>query len=129
VNLNLLISVKPKYVKEILTGKKRYEFRKSIFKKPINKIYIYSTVPERKIVGYFDYKGYIKESPMILWEKTKEFSGINKDEYFDYFNKKENAYAIIIESFHIFDEPINPKDKIRNFVAPQSYKYINGDIF
>ena len=31
--MNVLLSIKPKYVDEILAGKKIFEFRKSIFKK------------------------------------------------------------------------------------------------
>ena len=128
MNLNLLISIKPKYVKEIINGIKKYEFRKRIFKKNVDKIYIYSTAPDKRIVGYFEYKGYLKDTPKCIWEKTVQFSGINEEEYFKYFDKKENAYAIVIDQLYLFEIPINPFEKIKDFVAPQSYKYVDGDI-
>ena len=57
--MNALISIKPKYVEEIINKNKKYEYRKSIFKKDIDKVYIYSTRPNKQIVGYFKYSGYL----------------------------------------------------------------------
>ncbi|HBE9444684.1 hypothetical protein [Clostridioides difficile] len=129
MSLNLIISIKPKYVEEILNKKKRFEYRKTIFKEDINKIYVYSTSPHKKIVGYFKYTKYLKDNPEYIWNKTKEFSGISKDEYDEYFNNRDIAYAIEINEFIKFDVDINPKEYIDNFIAPQSYKYINKNVF
>ncbi|MFL8710947.1 hypothetical protein Q3304_09275 [Clostridioides sp. GD02377] len=124
MNLNLIISIKPKYVKEILNNNKKFEYRKTIFKEDVEKIYVYSTSPQKKIIGYFKYTKYLKDSPRVIWNKTKEFSGISKDEYDEYFNNRDIAYAIEISEFIKFDRGINPKEYIDNFIAPQSYKYI-----
>ncbi|MCC0666318.1 hypothetical protein [Clostridioides sp. ZZV15-6597] len=129
MSLNLIISIKPKYVEEILNKKKRFEYRKTIFKEDVNKIYVYSTSPHKKIVGYFKYTKYLKDNPEYIWNKTKEFSGISKDEYDEYFNNRDIAYAIEINEFIKFDVDINPKEYIDNFIAPQSYKYINKNVF
>ena len=52
--MDVLLSIKPKYVKSIIEGEKRYEFRKTIFKnREINRIYIYSSSPVKKIVASF----------------------------------------------------------------------------
>ncbi|OFI05013.1 hypothetical protein CLOACE_19820 [Clostridium acetireducens DSM 10703] len=128
MKLNVIISIKPKYVQQILTGKKKYEYRKCIFKKDIDKIYIYSTSPEQKIVGYFKYAGYIKETPEKIWNETKEFSGIDEKSYYEYFSKNSYAYAIKIEQICVFKVPINPKEKLKKFNPPQSYMYLEGDI-
>ena len=128
MKLNVLISIKPKFVQEILSGKKKYEYRKSIFKKNIDKIYIYSTSPEQKIVGYFKYAGYIKDNPKEIWENTKRFSGIDESSFYKYFNKKSYAYAIKIEQIYVFDTPMDPKEALQNFIPPQSYMYLEGDI-
>ncbi|HBF1820628.1 TPA: hypothetical protein KNT04_002607 [Clostridioides difficile] len=129
MSLNLIISIKPKYVEAILNKKKRFEYRKTIFKEDVNKIYVYSTSPHKKIVGYFKYTKYLKDNPEYIWNKTKEFSGISKDEYDEYFNNRDIAYAIEINEFIKFDVDINPKEYIDNFIAPQSYKYINKNVF
>ena len=38
--MNLLISIKPEFVNKILANEKLYEFRKSIFKQKVDKIFI-----------------------------------------------------------------------------------------
>lgn len=129
MKLNVLISIKPKYVQEILNGKKRFEYRKHIFKKEIDKVYIYSTSPVQRIVGYFKYTGYLKEVPEKIWEYTKEFSGVNEKSYYEYFNNSSCAYAIRIEQIHVFQVPIDPKEKIGDFFPPQSFMYLEGDIY
>lgn len=126
--MNALISIKPKYVEEITSKNKKYEYRKNIFKKDINKVYIYSTSPNKEIIGYFKYSGYLKGTPEEIWRITKEFSGIDETSYYNYFDNNECAYAIKIEKLHIFKEPIDPKSRINNFFAPQSYIYLEGDI-
>lgn len=126
---NALISIKPKYVKEILDGKKKYEYRKRIFKENIAKVYIYSSFPQQRIVGYFQFCGYLSSTPKDIWEKTKDFSGISKEEYDKYFKNNNIAYAIIIKNLKIFNTPINPKEYFSKFNPPQSYIYLEEDIF
>jgi len=58
--MNVLLSVKPKYAEEIISGRKKYEFRKSIFKREdIKKMYIYSSSPVKKIIAIVDIVGLI----------------------------------------------------------------------
>ena len=128
MKLNVLISIKPQYVKEILLGNKRYEYRKRMFKKEIDKVYIYSTSPEQKIVGYFKYTHYKVGTPEEIWQETNLFSGINKDAYFEYFKGRKEAYAIQIEEIYEFDKVIDPKEVFQKFTPPQSYMYLKGDI-
>lgn len=128
MKLNVLISIKPKYVQEILSLHKKFEYRKLIFRKDIDKVYIYSTSPEQKIVGYFKYEGYIKGTPQKIWERTEKLSGIDKDSYFEYFTKSAYAYAIKIGQVYAFENPIDPKEIITNFNPPQSYMYLEGEI-
>ena len=65
---NVLMSIKPSYAEMILNGIKRYEFRKRGFKKQIDKIFIYSTKPVSKIIGYFTFDKVLKGTPSEIWE-------------------------------------------------------------
>ena len=56
--MRILLSIKPKYANLIIEGVKKYEFRRQIFRKEIEKAYIYCTQPVKKIIGYF-YNRYI----------------------------------------------------------------------
>jgi predicted transcriptional regulator len=54
--MNVLLSLKPKYAEAILDGRKKYEFRRTIFKrKDISKIFIYSNNGVGQITGYFEF--------------------------------------------------------------------------
>ena len=47
----ILLSINPNHVENILNGTKRYEFRKKVCKRHVDKILIYSTTPIMKVVG------------------------------------------------------------------------------
>lgn len=124
--LDLLMSIRPRYVEEIKKGTKKWEFRRRIFKNKIDKIYIYCSAPVQKIVGYFVPGKILENSLQNIWEQCKEFSGIKKQEFFDYFEGKNKAYAIEILRVIFFETPFNPFKIIPNFVAPQSFYYMNN---
>lgn len=125
--MNVLLSIKPKYVEEIMNGNKKYEFRKSIFRyrEAIELVYVYSTSPVKKIVGVFTIETIIEDHPRNLWEKFKEFSGIEEKEFFTYFGRSKKGFAIGIGNVEVFGNPIDPKISIPGFVPPLSFRYID----
>lgn len=125
--MKALLSIKPQFVKEIMAGRKKYEYRKKIFKQDVDSVLIYASMPVGRIVGEFTIGEIISDSPMKIWKETKEYSGISFDDYEKYFNGKQDAYAIQIKNVEVYDKPINPYDKFENFIAPQSYKYVDSD--
>ena len=124
--MNLLISIKPEYVKKILAYEKLYEFRKSIFKEDVDKIFIYSTYPVKKIVGYFEVNEIICESPQELWNSFSEVSGISKKDFFKYYANSNEGFAIKIDNLHIFEEYID-MSQYDDFRAPQSFCYVENN--
>jgi len=124
--MNVLLSIKPKYVEEIMNGNKKYEFRKSIFRcrEDVELVYIYSTSPVKKIVGVFTIETIIEDHPRNLWEKFKEFSGIREEEFFSYFGGHKKGFAIGIGGVEVFEDPIDPKSSTPGFVPPQSFRYV-----
>jgi type I restriction enzyme S subunit len=125
VLMDVLLSIKPKFAEAIIDGRKRYEFRKSKFaNKDINRVYIYATSPIKKIIGIFKISNIIEESPSALWDLLKDHAGISEEEFFNYFGNKGTGFAIEIKSVEKFENPIDPKTLIPNFVPPQSFHYI-----
>lgn len=124
--MNILLSIKPEFVNKILAHEKLYEFRKSIFKQDVEKIYIYSTYPEKKIVGYFEVTDIICESPKELWNLFSDVSGICENDFFKYYSKSEEGFAIKIDNLQIFDEFID-MNAFDDFRAPQSFCYIENN--
>ena len=124
--MKVLLSIKPEFVEKIFSGEKLFEYRKAIFKrKDIKTVVIYSTMPEGKIVGEFSIGNILVKHPNLLWQETKQASGIDKKFFENYFLGREIGYAIQIKSFKKYDKPINPYKGKRGFIAPQSFKYID----
>lgn len=129
--MNVLLSIKPKYVDKIVSGNKKYEFRKSIFRcsEDIDVVYIYSTSPVKKIVGMFTIENIIKDRPNNLWNKLKKYSGVEEEDFFNYFKNHNIGFAIEIENMELFEKPFDPFQEIPSFKAPQSYYYIDEQYF
>lgn len=121
----ILMPINPEYVDEILSGNKKYEYRKIKAKrKNIDKMVIYSTSPIMRVVAEVDVEGIIEASPEKLWEQTKEYSGITKDFYSKYYKNKENAIAYKLGSIKVYDKPKKLCDIGINYV-PQSFIYLD----
>lgn len=126
--MNVILSIKPVFVEKIFSGEKKYEYRKQGFGKNINKIYIYATSPICRIVGEFVIDGILKGNPETVWGKTKNYSGLTKEFYDNYFENRNLSYAFKISSLIKYSEVINPCDIIDNFIAPQSFRYIDYEL-
>jgi len=123
--MKVLLSIKPEYAYKILSGDKRYEFRKAVFKnKDVKKAVIYATMPVGKVVGEFDIGEIIQDSPESLWAQTESYSGITKDFFEEYFDGREHAFAISVENPSTYDEPVELKQIVSHGVPPQSFCYL-----
>lgn len=126
--MNVLLSVKPKYADEILSGRKKYEFRRSIFKKQnIERVYIYSSSPVSKIVATFEIEQILTDSPEKIWKLCHKYAGISKKDFFVYFKNSDIAYAIEIGNVNSFPVSIDPYHVIEDFIPPQSFYYLYLD--
>jgi predicted transcriptional regulator len=125
--MRVLLSIRPAHVANILSGSKRYEFRRKIFaRRDVSSVLIYCTRPVGQLVGEFELADILEDQPERLWERTACASGISKD-YFDaYFDGRTRAYALAIGSLTIFEKPIPPSEMIENFTPPQSYRYVES---
>jgi len=108
----------------ILSGKKKYEFRRAIFKKPgIKKVVIYASSPISKVIGEFEIDDILSLDTNKLWLLTMEHAGIDKEFYDRYFHGKKIGYAIKVKKtkgYHKYKDlhEFNIKR------APQSFVYI-----
>lgn len=127
--MNVLLSIRPQYAESIVSGQKKYEFRKIIFSdKYVNMAYVYVTSPVKKIVGTFKIGKIVRDCPENLWDQLNELSGLDEEEFFAYFKDSKVGYAIEIKCVETFKEPIDPKDLIPDFTPPQSFCYIKSSL-
>ena len=121
----ILIPINPEYVDEILSGNKKYEYRKIKAKRGnIDKMIIYSTSPIMKVVAEVDVEEILEDSPEKIWEQTKEYSGTTKDFYSKYYKNKKNAIAYKLGHIKVYEKPKKLSDIGINYV-PQSFVYLD----
>ena len=78
----ILLSINPQYVERIMCGEKKFEFRKNVCKRNVDKIVIYSTSPVMKVVGEAEVEEVLVDEPQKIWNVTEEYSGVER-EFFD----------------------------------------------
>lgn len=123
--MKVLLSIKPEYADRILSGEKKFEFRKALFKSSnVTTIVIYATMPVGKVVGEFEIDAIIKECPSKLWQITSEFSGITKTFFESYFCGRDAGYAIRVKKAVRYEEPVDLKAILPTGVPPQSFCYL-----
>ena len=119
----IIISIHPKYVKEILNGVKKYEYRTKVSAKDIGKILIYETFPTKKVIGEAEVIGILKDTPENLWNETYKEGGISKKDYMLYFKNKKTAYAYRLGKITVYKEPIRIQE-LGFKCAPQCFAYV-----
>lgn len=119
----VILSIRPEYVKKIFSGEKKFEIRRRIWRdSTVNMIYIYCTFPVQKIVGCFNI-AYICEAPILdIWKVVKNECCLNKKDFLSYFDFQEFGYAIKIKKPVEFSEPIDLKSISKK--APQNFCYV-----
>lgn len=120
----ILLSIKSEYVRRIFSGEKKFEYRKRIPKKEIERIVIYETSPKKRIVGVAEVSGIVSDSPICLWNDTYKNSGISKKAYISYFSDSNEAFAFVLgkitklkKEYLLSEVGINQ--------APQSFVYLD----
>jgi len=127
-----IFSIKDKYSNRIYSRKKKAELRRgnvNIKRKEV--CFIYTTSPVKKITGYFIVERKIRLPIKELWDKTKNFSGVSKEEFFEYFKGKEMGTAILFRIVVRFKNEVSLdslRKKSKGFRPPQSYCYVTMDV-
>jgi predicted transcriptional regulator len=125
----LLISVKPEFAEKIFNGTKQIELRKCTPNVSTgDKVIVYSTVPEKAVLGTCIVKAVIKESPAKLWRIHSSKLGIDRKRYFEYYKNQELAIGIVLTSIEKFAHKITLdliKKHYPKFSPPQTFKYFS----
>lgn len=123
----IILSIHPSHIEKILSGEKRYEYRKRI-PSDIRYIVVYATAPIKMIVAFIEIDSVIKGTPKEVWDKTKNHSGISADYFMHYFANCQDSYAIKFKAVHELLPPKPLTDLSDHICAPQSYTYLSETI-
>lgn len=123
----VLLSVKPRYAHEILSGRKTVEVRRRF---PIipsgTTVVIYSTSPERAIIGTVLVKRSTKVDPSDVWKLHSKDIRIERDDLIDYLDGASESTLLEVESPLRWDKSV-PLDLFRSAIGvepPQSFRYL-----
>jgi len=126
--MNALLSIKPEFAERIMDGTKRYEYRRRVFGKPVERIFVYASSPHQHIVGEIEVAGIHSAAPSEIWRRTRASSGISYGYFKEYFFQRREAHAIEVAAVIVYNHPVNPYVLINGFVPPQSYMYLHDRV-
>lgn len=119
-----LLAIKPRFAEAIIAGRKTVEFRKTRFLQPPRYVVLYASTPIQQVVAYFEV-AYIKElTPLGLWRQFKHVGGIEREEFFRYYNSSSRGYAIVVATVWKLRTPARLSHLFPRGTAPQSFRYL-----
>lgn len=125
--MKVVLSIKPQFANKIFDGTKKFEFRKAIFKNQnVTSVLVYASSPVQKVIGEFEIGEIFNLNLKELWDKTKEHSGITEDYFYEYFENREQGFAIQIKNKKRFTNPKCLKTDY-NLTPPQSFAYWSNE--
>ena len=77
----------------------------------------------KKIVAEAEVENTLIDNPKVIWEITKNHSGITKDFFDIYYEKKDQAIVYKLSKIIAYAEPLSLND-FGIKTAPQSFVYI-----
>lgn len=122
--MDVLLSIKPEFASGIFKGTKKFEYRRTIFREPVERIVVYASSPIQMVIGEFLIEEILFENLHSLWRKTKHHSGISRKFFYLYFSDKEKGYAIQVGRIIKYRKP-RPLNDLYGIKAPQSFAYID----
>ena len=120
----ILISIHKEHCDALFSGKKQFEFRKTIPGRPVSTLIVYEAKGCGMIIGKLEVKDMLIGTPEEVWNQTKDLAGIDRESFFAYYKNKANAIAYVVESYTRFAKPKSLSDYGISR-PPQNYIWIN----
>ncbi len=119
------MSIHPRYARAILEGHKTVEFRKRPLAKDVTHVVIYSTVPDRAVVGYFTVRAQQTRTPSELWKEFHEWGVIGEADFFSYYAGRDRAVGIEVGTVTRLRAPLSLTGDLGLVQPPQSFQYLS----
>lgn len=127
---DVLISVKPQYANLLVDGVKSIELRRK-FPESIasgTKCLIYSTSPEKKVIGHCKISAVKKLKIDELWSECAVKAMIPWSDFSNYFEGVEHGFAVEMYGYTRYENAMS-LDKVTGVDSrpPQSYRYVSSN--
>jgi predicted transcriptional regulator len=125
-----ILSIKPNYANQILTGAKAIELRKSSMGLTAGDVVlVYSSAPEQRFLFWFRVQRVEPLTVSEMWKRYEPVLGINHEDYVAYFRDLDTAVGLHVGEVH----PLNPiplreiEKLVDGFVPPQGLIWLRDD--
>lgn len=128
----IIISIKPEHVRNIMAGRKTVELRRR-FPEGLaagGLMLIYASSPEQALVGAVRIENVRRMTPAGLWRTFREQVCVPRDYFNSYFAGVDEGFGVVLGRAVCFDQPI-PASELKerfSFSPPQSYRYVRGSL-
>jgi predicted transcriptional regulator len=127
---DIIMSIRPSHVENILTGRKTVELRRR-FPEAVcdgGLLLIYASSPEQSLIGAARIEGVRRMTPAGLWRSFREQACVPKAYFKAYFSGTSEGFAVMLGSVVRFEEaiPVSELKERFRFSPPQSYRYVRG---
>jgi len=100
------------------------EFFRKRFPLEVKRVVVYSSSPQKKILGWFNLDQIETLKPQEAWNTYGVVGSIAKKDFFEYYENKEIATAIKVKDVKTCSESV-PDTKTLGITPPQSYSYVD----
>jgi len=126
----LLISVKPRFARALLEGRKTVEVRRRFPDLPVGTVVvIYASSPERAVLGAVRLKYVMRVDPNEVWGLHAGDIEIDEHALIEYLAGATESTLLKVESPEVWARPVSLatlRDTL-GLDAPQSFRYINSE--
>ena len=123
---DLLLSIRPHYLNQILRGKKRVELRRKFSTKWHGHVVnLYASGPAMQMMGQARVSRIVFKAPELIWMEFKDEIGCSREEFDNYTAGADEIYALELDDVTPFRVPVSRGDAAAllqdRLVPPQSY--------
>lgn len=123
---NILISVHPRHVDNMVSGRKTVELRRRPLKlSPGCRVWVYCTLPRGSVEAVGTVAKVVAEAPSAIWLEYGEQCGITKAEFDTYYEGASTAYVIVFSSIRKLPSTFalgEIRRHLASFQPPQFFK-------
>lgn len=127
MNRSLLLSVKPQYARALLAGSKTAEVRRKFPDVPNGTIIVlYSSSPERAVVGTVRLRRLVRIAPDKVWDTYSDEIEIDRGSLDEYLTGAASSAVLEVDSPKAWQQPISLA-MLRahaQLEPPQSFRYL-----
>ena len=96
----------------------------------LTSLIIYSTSPEKKVIGEVNIENILRGKPDDIWNLVKGSAFVTEHEFYSYLGDHKTCSAIVVSSPSRFIKAISLSEitkEIPSFSPPQRYQFIKPD--